>query len=66
LSIHPLSKIPGPFSAKFSGVWKNVRYFRSTWHTDILELHDKYGPVVRIAPNEVSFVDATALSAVYG
>ncbi|CZR58774.1 related to pisatin demethylase / cytochrome P450 monooxygenase [Phialocephala subalpina] len=66
LSLHPLHKIPGPFLAQFSGIWKNVRYFRSTWHRDILELHDKYGPVVRIGPNEVSFVDAKALGAIYG
>lgn len=36
------------------------------WHDDILELHERYGPVVRIAPNEVSFVDKAALVQVYG
>jgi hypothetical protein len=66
LSLHPLHKIPGPVLARFSRIWKNIRYFRSTWHDDVLELHEKYGPVVRIAPNEVSFVDAKALSILYG
>ena len=63
---HPLRKVPGPVFARFSGAWRNIRYFRSTWHEDILELHEKYGPVVRIAPNEVSFVDPKALTALYG
>lgn len=66
LFVHPLHKIPGPFLARFSGIWRNVRYFRSTWHNDILELHEIYGPVVRIAPNEISFVDVKALPILYG
>lgn len=63
---HPLQKIPGPFLARFSGLWRNIRYFRGTWHDDVLKLHEKYGPVVRIAPNEVSFVDRKALLVLYG
>lgn len=66
ISLHPLHKVPGPLLAQFSGIWKHVRYFRGTWHSDILALHNKYGPVVRIAPNEVSFTDVKALVAIYG
>jgi cytochrome P450 len=29
-------------------------------------LHQKYGPVVRIAPNEVSFADISAVKDIYG
>jgi hypothetical protein len=36
------------------------------WHQDILDLHNQYGPVVRISPNEVSIVNVDALQAVYG
>lgn len=64
--VHPLRRIPGPFFAQFSEGWRARRYFRSTWHDDILFAHERYGPVVRIAPNEVSFVDKDALTAVYG
>lgn len=64
--IHPLRNVPGPRIAKFSQAWRNFRYFRGTWHSDVLNLHRQYGPVVRIAPNEVSFVDEVALKSLYG
>jgi hypothetical protein len=64
--LHPYSKIPGPFLASFSKLWINTRQFRGSWHNDILEVHRQYGPVVRIAPDEVSFVDREALKTLYG
>lgn len=63
---HPLHKIPGPFLARFSELWRNIRYFRGSWLEDVVALHQTYGPVVRIAPNEVSFVDGEALKQLYG
>ena len=64
--LHPLHDVPGPFVASFSKLWINIRHFRGTYHDDILEVHRKYGPVVRIMPNEVSFVDREALKVLYG
>jgi cytochrome P450 len=32
----------------------------------ITEFHNKYGPVVRISPNELSFTDAAAWADIYG
>ncbi|KAK5057604.1 hypothetical protein LTR84_011604 [Exophiala bonariae] len=64
--LHPLSSIPGPLSAKLSGSWRNTRYWRGTWHNDIVDVHKRYGPVVRIAPNEVSIVDQQAMKTLYG
>ncbi|KPI39697.1 Pisatin demethylase [Cyphellophora attinorum] len=64
--LHPLSHIPGPPSAALSGLWRNNRYWRGTWHDDIVDVHRKYGPVVRIAPNEVSVVGQTAMKQLYG
>lgn len=40
--------------------WKGIR--TRTIH----QLHQKYGPVVRIAPNEISFNSLSALKAIYG
>lgn len=63
---HPLSGIPGPFLAKCTFLWQNWGYWTGTWDENILALHDKYGPVVRISPSEVSFVDGEALKRIYG
>lgn len=65
-TFHPLRNVPGPRLAKFSESWRQIRYFRGSWHTDILDVHRRYGAVVRIAPNEVSFVDTAALKDIYG
>ncbi|KAK5637155.1 hypothetical protein RRF57_012867 [Xylaria bambusicola] len=51
----PLRSIPGPFLASCSRLWKVRSTVQENTHWDHLELHRKYGPVVRIAPNEVSF-----------
>lgn len=49
---HPLRSFPGPLLARASRLYYS--YYRSTgqleWKT--LELHQKYGSVVRIAPDE--------------
>jgi len=63
---HPLRRVPGPFLARFSDLWRNIRYFRGSWLDDVVSLHERYGPVVRIAPNEISFVDGEALKQLYG
>ena len=63
---HPLAKFPGPLQAKYTGWWRSKRYFRGSWHDDILLLHEKYGRVVRIAPNELSIVDEGAIKSLYG
>ncbi|WPG97278.1 Hypothetical protein R9X50_00005200 [Acrodontium crateriforme] len=56
----PLRKYPGPFLASGSRAWK----VWSTWggHTekDHIRIHEKYGPIVRIAPNELSFSSPNA------
>ncbi|KAF2439979.1 benzoate 4-monooxygenase cytochrome P450 [Karstenula rhodostoma CBS 690.94] len=63
---HPLAKYPGPLSYKLSGwplVWQAYKGDRHIWH--LLD-HDKYGPVVRIAPNTLSFNTTSAVHAIYG
>jgi hypothetical protein len=50
----PLRKYPGPFLASFSRLWKVLSTASGHTHLDHVALHEKYGPVVRIAPNEVS------------
>ncbi|KAG2026556.1 hypothetical protein GB937_001337 [Aspergillus fischeri] len=64
--LHPLAGIPGPFIAGLTGQWRNWYYFNGQWHDVILDIHEKYGRVVRIAPNELSIVDAKTVRLLYG
>ncbi|AEO60779.1 hypothetical protein MYCTH_2120753 [Thermothelomyces thermophilus ATCC 42464] len=50
----PLRKYPGPFLASFSRLWKVLSTASGHTHLDHIALHRRYGPVVRIAPGEVS------------
>ncbi|KAL3487019.1 cytochrome P450 [Aspergillus germanicus] len=63
---HPLAKIPGPFWASISRYW--LAYQVSTGKADVIQrgLHGKYGPVVRIASDEISISDPTAVKIIYG
>ncbi|KAG6334969.1 hypothetical protein ID866_4125 [Astraeus odoratus] len=58
-------RIPGPSLAKFSDLW--LGWVSSHGHrSDVVhELHKKYGPLVRLAPNHVSIADPDALQTVY-
>lgn len=49
-----LSQVPGPFLASVSRLWHLVRIIKGRVNQDIVELHNQYGPFVRIAPDEVS------------
>ncbi|WYZ35961.1 hypothetical protein EsH8_X_000608 [Colletotrichum jinshuiense] len=50
----PLSGYPGPFLASTTRLWKVLSTASGHTHLDHIALHRKYGPIVRIAPNEVS------------
>lgn len=66
LYFHPLAKYPGPLRYKLSSLpllWQAYRGNRHLYH---LRDHEKYGPIVRIAPDTLSFNTATALSTIYG
>ncbi|TPX17045.1 uncharacterized protein E0L32_012302 [Thyridium curvatum] len=66
LYFHPLRNYPGPFLhrvTRLAWVW---RLLRGTMSFDVLEFHNKYGPVVRVAPDELAFLDAQGWSDIYG
>jgi cytochrome P450 len=63
---HPLAAVPGPWPAKVTGLYRTYLYWRGTFHEDIVNLHKKYGKVVRINTDEVSTVDAVSLKQIYG
>ncbi|KAJ5611906.1 hypothetical protein N7528_009011 [Penicillium herquei] len=49
--ISPLRQYPGPFLAGWTNLWRMFHVRRGKYHFVMHELHKKYGPVVRIAPN---------------
>lgn len=61
LYLHPLRSIPGPRLAAATG-WYDFYYdvvLRGELLFKIKELHEIYGPVVRITPREVHVADIT-------
>lgn len=60
-----LQHIPGPLIARLTPIW----YWYLTWKgiecRAITALHKKYGPVVRIAPNEIDISDGAAINPIY-
>ncbi|THG96803.1 hypothetical protein EW145_g7714, partial [Phellinidium pouzarii] len=63
---HPLSRYPGPLLAKISkfyGIWKASSGKNHIFHK---EIHERYGPYVRVGPNELSIADADYLSTILG
>lgn len=63
---HPLAKFPGPISCAAT----RIPYLRAILAGQVAQtpklLHKKYGDVVRIAPDELSFVNGEAWKTIYG
>ncbi|KAK2015627.1 cytochrome P450 [Colletotrichum eremochloae] len=67
LFIHPLRSVPGPWYYAVSWLPKFYRQvYRADYWRHAKTLHDKYGPVVRVGPNEISFTSPEALDEIYG
>lgn len=66
LYFHPLHKFPGPLLARASNVCFSYWFHGGRQPYKILDLHLKYGPVVRIAPNDLSFNSAQSWQDIYG
>ncbi|KAI1420526.1 cytochrome P450 [Xylaria sp. FL1777] len=60
-----LAVFPGPFAAKLSKGWRAYVTYRGRWHRDLVALHRRHGPVVRIGPNELSVIDPEAFLQIY-
>ncbi|KAF7862479.1 hypothetical protein EAF04_007352 [Stromatinia cepivora] len=60
-----LHKVPGPFLASISNVWKVSALYRGTMPQENIAVHAKFGPVVRIGPHHVSFASPEALQVIH-
>jgi hypothetical protein len=61
-----LNKYPGPFLASLTDWWRFVDVYGRRPELSHIALHKKYGPVVRLGPNTLSFADPEALKTIYG
>ncbi|EXV04055.1 cytochrome P450 [Metarhizium robertsii] len=62
---NPLSKVPGPWYAKWTDLVGKYQYYKGNKVFYVHNLHKKFGPYVRIGPNEVSVADLDATKIVY-
>ncbi|KAI8955153.1 cytochrome p450 monooxygenase [Xylaria longipes] len=63
---HPLRKFPGPLICRATNVWRISKIVSGDLPHRIRQFHEQYGPVVRIAPHELAFVDSQAWKDIYG
>lgn len=63
---HPLRKYPGPKLWAASSLPWGFSFMAGRMHESLMDLHNKYGTVVRVAPDELSFSSPDAWEEVYG
>jgi Cytochrome P450 len=66
LLLHPLAKYPGPKLWCISRLFWCRSLIRGDLPHDVKKWHDKYGAIVRLAPDEVSFIDPEAWDSIFG
>jgi cytochrome P450 len=64
--IHPLRKYPGPTLYAASNLPQLVRSGLGYGNALLEQLHDQYGPVVRVGPDKLSYIDPRAWKDIHG
>lgn len=64
--LHPLSGYPGPPLAAATRLWYCYHCANGNLIYALQKAHQKYGDVIRIAPNELSYTDPEAWNDIYG
>ncbi|KXN81314.1 Cytochrome P450 67, partial [Leucoagaricus sp. SymC.cos] len=63
---HPIAGYPGPFLCKITKIYWAAITRNGEQHKILAALHERYGEVVRIGPNEVSIASASAVDPLMG
>ncbi|OBT58338.1 hypothetical protein VE04_00739 [Pseudogymnoascus sp. 24MN13] len=66
LYFSPLSKFPGPKLNAISPIPSIISLLSGRGPFDTKLMHDKYGPVIRVSPNELHFNTAQSWQDIYG
>ncbi|KAK3319398.1 cytochrome P450 [Apodospora peruviana] len=60
------SSVPGPLIARLTTKWITIIELSGSRGRTVDALHKKYGPVVRLSPNELSFSTLPCIKTIYG
>ncbi|KAH8723926.1 cytochrome P450 46A1 [Phaeosphaeriaceae sp. PMI808] len=63
---HPLSRFPGPKFSAFTRIPHLISIWNGGIHKYVHDIHEQYGDVVRITPDELSFIDPNAWRDIHG
>lgn len=66
LFLNPLNSIPGPYFARVSKFNHAFRNTSLNAHHKLFEMHEKYGKLVRVGPNDISVSDADGVEVISG
>lgn len=61
-----MNKFDGPLLASFTDLWKVWHAWRNGSNPIYVDIHKKYGDIVRVGPNELSFANPKAIHEIYG
>lgn len=61
-----LHKFNGPFLASFTDLWRMCHAYANNDRPPMVHLHEKYGDIVRVGPNVLSFAQPQAIKDIYG
>ncbi|KAI1744896.1 cytochrome P450 [Xylaria scruposa] len=65
LFFNPLAKIPGPWYTNWTNIVLKINVLKGVGPIYVDQLHKKYGPVVRVGPNDVDVTDLTAVKKIH-
>ncbi|KAJ5382629.1 Cytochrome P450 [Penicillium concentricum] len=61
-----LWRIPGPWMRGISSLPRILSVYNNKSHDEDIQLHQKYGKIVRLAPNLLSIADPAEINQIYG
>ena len=64
--LHPLRSYPGPWFARASRVPFLYYQINGRLPQEVMKWHEKYGNTIRIAPNDLSFIQSQAWFDIHG
>jgi cytochrome P450 len=66
LLLHPLRRYPGPLLSRALPFAHAQRIRSGRGPVDVHHLHERYGPVVRVGPNHLTYTDVRAWKDIFG